>query len=74
LKLPTAGTEVPEPEGLQLISWYDLTPMRPDELAATNIFRWREAVALRNAYEQGRDQAHREKETTDKLMSMDMQA
>lgn len=48
--------------------------MRPDELAQTRVYRWREAVALRNAYEQGRSQAQSEKTAHDKLLNMDYQA
>jgi hypothetical protein len=47
--------------------WYDLSPMRPDEYAATNAWRWHEAVTLRNAWEQGQADAHREHETRDRL-------
>ena len=52
---------------MELILWYDLTSMRPDEYAAMNAFRWQEAVVLRTAFEDGRADAHRERDTRDKL-------
>lgn len=69
-----AGDPVPKPEDLDVIAWFDLSPMRPDEYMRTNAYQWHEAVVLRNAYEFGRQDARREKETNDKLMQMDMQA
>ncbi len=51
--------------------WYDLSPMRPDAYARTNAWRWQEAVMLRNAYENGRSDAHHEKQTTDRLLIME---
>ena len=32
---------------------YDPSPMRPDEYAATQAARWRDAVACRSAYDAG---------------------
>lgn len=66
---------MPAPPELDLVLWYDLSPMRPDEYAATNAWRWTEAVTLRAAFEQGKRDAHHEKETRDRLMSKtEMQA
>jgi hypothetical protein len=65
---------VPKPEGFDVIAWYDLSPMRPDEYAETNAWRWHEALVLRNAYQMGVDDAKHEKTTRDKLIAMDHQA
>ena len=54
---------------MELILWYDLTSMRPDEYAAMNAFRWQEAVVLRSAFEDGKADAHRERANRDKLKS-----
>ena len=62
------------PEDFHRITWYDLSPMRPDDYARQEVFRWREAVACRNAYEQGVQDAARERETHDRLMAEEMQA
>ena len=58
-----------------MISWYDLSPMRPDEYANTNAYRWHEALTLRNAYDVGLAEAKHEKAIHDKLQNApDMQA
>ncbi len=62
------------PEGFELNSWYDLSPMRPDEFAATNAWRWHEALTLRMAYQRGYEDARSEGATMQQLMSMEMQA
>jgi hypothetical protein len=65
---------VPKPEEFELIMWYDLSPMRPDDYLRVNAYRWHEAVALRNAYNEGVQDAAREKQTHDKLLAMEPQA
>jgi hypothetical protein len=60
LKLATAGEPVAKPEGFDLVTWYDLSPLRPDEYMRTVAYRWQEAMALRNAYQIGVDDATRE--------------
>lgn len=42
-----------KPEELDLVLWYDLSSMRPDEFARTNARRWTEAVRVRKAYLDG---------------------
>lgn len=56
------------------MTWYDLTPMRPDQFAKTNVFRWREAVACRGAYERGIQDATRENDAMTRLLAEDFQA
>jgi hypothetical protein len=56
------------------MTWYDLSPMRPDDFARTNVFRWREAVACRGAYERGVQNATQEAENWQRLMQEDFQA
>lgn len=57
-----------------MTTWYDLSPMRPDEFARTTVFRWREAVALRSAYEKGVQMATHEGEVHQQLMQDGFQA
>lgn len=45
------------------MTWYDLSPMRPDDYAKTRTRRWMEAVACRTAFEDGMRDAAREGET-----------
>lgn len=61
--------------------WYDLSPMRPDEHAKTDARRWVETTALRQAGNDGIQEATDEGETQkriaerrDALVNMDMQA
>lgn len=72
MNLATAGDPVPKPEGLDLIAWYDLSPMRPDEYAHTNARRWTEAVTLRNAYDGGVMDARKESQAIQHMMSDDI--
>jgi hypothetical protein len=69
-----AGDRPEKPEDLDLIVWYDLSPMRPDAYMAQNGYRWHEAVMLRSAYERGQRDAHDEKAAYDKLLTMEPQA
>jgi hypothetical protein len=46
--------------------------MRPDEYANTNATRWREAITLRNAYDGGVADAHREAQAIQQLMADDV--
>ena len=63
---------MPKPEGLDVIAWYDLSPMRPDEYANTNATRWREAVTLRGAYDSGVMDARHESQSIQSLMGDDV--
>ncbi len=63
---------MPKPEGLDVIAWYDLSPMRPDEYAETNASRWREAVMLRSAYENGVADARQESQAIQGMMNDDV--
>jgi hypothetical protein len=75
LGLPGAGERPAIPEDLDLVLWYDLSPMRPDEYMRQNAWRWQEAVTLRSAYLEGKEDATREKHTRDTLMQkVQMQA
>lgn len=44
------------------MTWYDLSPMRPDDYARTNARRWTEAMACRSAFDEGMRDAAREGE------------
>lgn len=44
------------------MTWYDLSPMRPDDYAQANARRWTEAVTCRSAYDEGVRDAAREGE------------
>ncbi len=56
------------------MSWFDLSPMRPDAFAETNAWRWHEALTLRVAYHRGYEDAKSEGATMQKLMGMEMHA
>jgi hypothetical protein len=45
------------------MTWYDLSPMRPDDYAKTQARRWTEAVTCRAAFDEGMRDAAREGET-----------
>jgi hypothetical protein len=55
---------VEKPEGYDLITWFDFSPMRPDEYAATDAERWTEALELRNVIEDARARARDEGQTS----------
>lgn len=81
LNLPNAGEVVAKPEGWDLVMWFDLSPMRPDDHANTQARRWLETTTLRAAGERGRQEATDEGEVDkklaarrDALVKMDMQA
>jgi hypothetical protein len=47
------------------MTWFDFSPMRPDEYAATDAERWTDALEMRNAIEKGRADARAEKRAAD---------
>jgi hypothetical protein len=51
---------VEKPEGYDLITWFDFSPMRPDEYAVTDAERWTEALELRNVIEDAKARARDE--------------
>ena len=65
---------VEKPDEWELVMWYDLSPMRPDEYAETNARRWVEATTLRTAGESGQRDAAKEAEGNQKLLDMRLQA
>ena len=56
------------------MTWYDLSPMRPDDFANTQARRWMEATACRVAFDEGQRDAAREGEAHQKLVTMAPQA
>jgi hypothetical protein len=49
-RLPTAESTLPQkPADYDLVMWYDLSPLRPEEYLNTRADTWTEAVQLRNA-------------------------
>lgn len=51
--MPNAGDPPPVPDGFDLVTWFDLSPLRPDEFDRANARRWSEVAACRAAYEMG---------------------
>lgn len=49
--------------------WFDLSPLRPDAWAATNARRWREATALRGAYQEGVADAKAEQRAAERVQA-----
>lgn len=50
------------PRDYHTFAWYDLSPMRPDEYKRQDAGRWVEAVELRNAIEEGKAEAHTDRQ------------
>ena len=62
---------MPEPPpGLMQALWFDMSPMRPDEWARTDAQRWRSAIAMRNAYHAGEQDAKGEAEAKERAEKM----
>lgn len=59
------------PAWLDRALWYDLSPMRPDDLAATDATRWTEAIQLQRAWHEGIADANDEKSTNERLAKID---
>jgi len=55
------------PDGLNMAIWFNLSPLRPDEWAATDVERWMRNVQLRNAYQAGVDDAEDEARAAQEL-------
>jgi len=53
------------------MTWYDLSPMRPDDYAKTQARRWTEASVCRSAFDQGVRDAAREGEAQQQLLRME---
>jgi hypothetical protein len=53
---------------------YDFSPLHPDAFGQQQAFRWRDALACRNAFDGGVHDAAREGEAHQKLMQMEPQA
>jgi hypothetical protein len=52
--------------------WFDLSPLRPDEYMRMDARLWTEAVVLRNAANEGLQDAHSEGKAVTKLSSLDV--
>ena len=74
MKLLTAGVVVAEPEDFNRIMSYSFEPLHPDAYGQQQAFRWRDALALRNAFDGGMHDAAREGEAHEKLKTTGMQA
>jgi hypothetical protein len=53
---------------------YSFEPLHPDAYGQQQAFRWRDALALRNAFDGGMHDAAREGEAHEKLKTTGMQA
>lgn len=65
---------MPEPEDFNRIMGYDFSPLHPDAFGRQQAFRWRDALACRNAFDGGMQDAAHEGEAHEKLLRMDLQA
>lgn len=53
------------PAGLDMALNLDLSPLRPNDFLATEAARWNRAVAMRNAYQDGVEEAKTQKRDDD---------
>ena len=53
---------------------YDFSPLHPDAFGQQQAFRWRDAVACRNAFDGGAQDAVREGAAHQRLLGMEPQA
>jgi hypothetical protein len=51
----------PMPEGYDLVQWYDVRPLPPDQMVAQDAARWHEAATLQAAIRQGTEDARLER-------------
>lgn len=67
LGLPAPHDTQTLPGWLELALWFDLSPVRPWEWSAVDAESWTEAVQLRNAWQDGIQDAKAEAEMTEQL-------
>lgn len=53
---------------------YDFSPLHPDDFGRQQAFRWRDALACRNAFDTGMHDAAREGQAYSKVLAMEPQA